>query len=79
MLVLIVCAYVGACVDNLLLCYLCTLFVAMYPGLQTHGFVQTLQTKVCAFVGTHLTFLKQKVSAVAAGAPADAADGKKKE
>lgn len=71
-LTLFVSAYIGASVDNLLLCYLVTLVVALYPGLQTHGFVQTAQTKVFAFVGTHLQLIKQKVTAVTAG-PAAAA------
>lgn len=68
---LLVCAYIGASVDNLLLCYLITLLAALYPGLQKHGFVQTVQAKVFDFVGTHLKFLKTKVAGADTAAKKD--------
>lgn len=66
-LALSVCAYIGASVDNLLLCYLTTLAVALYPGLHKHGLVQTAQAKVLAIAGNHISVLKQKVTAATDG------------
>lgn len=62
MITLILLAYIGSTIDNLLISYLTVLLLALYPGMKTHGFVQIVEAKVCEFVGTHLKFLKQKVT-----------------
>lgn len=60
--VLVVLAYVGSVINNLLLTYLTVLSLAYYPGLKAHGIVQIVQSKVCEFIGAHLKFLKPKAS-----------------
>lgn len=58
--VLILLAYIGAVVDNLLLSYLAFLFVMFYPGLLHHGIVNIVKEKVFSCVSSKIQSIKQK-------------------
>lgn len=54
---LVVLAYLGSVIDNMLLTYFATLLIAFYPGLQKHGIVNLVLGKV-------LTCYSQKVNPI---------------
>jgi len=58
--VLILLAYIGAVIDNLLLSYLGFLFIMFYPGLLHHGIVNMVKEKVFSCVSSKIQSIKQK-------------------
>lgn len=59
-LALIVLAYIGAIIDNLLLTYLTCTFLTFFPGLLQHGFVHTLKEKTMACLSTYFKCIMPK-------------------
>lgn len=55
-------AWIGAVIDNLLLTYLLTLCVALYPGLHHHGFINTVKNQFGSLVSSKINQLKEKAS-----------------
>ena len=63
---LIILAWIGNLINNLLLAYLITLFAILFPGLKHHGIIQAYVAKAASFVKNQITSKLNTASAPAA-------------
>ncbi|CAD7091121.1 unnamed protein product [Hermetia illucens] len=61
-LILVLLAWIGSVIDNLFLCFITTLFAALYPGLSHHGFIGTVKGKFGAVLSSKIQQIKEKAS-----------------
>lgn len=61
-LILIILAWIGSVIDNLLLSYFTSVIVSLWPGLQHHGFVGTVKQQFGTILSSKLQQLKEKAN-----------------
>lgn len=60
--VLLSLAWIGSVIDNLFLTYITVMFLAMYPGLNRHGFIGTIKNQFGSLISSKINQIKEKTT-----------------